>query len=144
MADALTPDGRRATGRRPWLGVIARQRELSLVAIMLVLGALVSLAAPQFLTVDNLSQVAVLASIIAVAAIGEALVVITRNIDLSVEATIGLVAYCVAGHPRAPRPRRARRRSSSGIGLGLVLGMINGVDRHASSGCRRSSRRSAR
>ena len=36
--------------RGAWLGVLARQRELSLVAIMIVLGALVSLAAPQFLT----------------------------------------------------------------------------------------------
>ena len=32
----------------------------------------------------------------AVAAVGEALVVITRNVDLSVEAMMGLVAYCVA------------------------------------------------
>ena len=68
-----------------------------------------ALAAPQFLTLDNISQVAVLASIIAVAAVGEALVVITRNVDLSVEATIGLVAYCVAGPARAAHPRRARR-----------------------------------
>jgi len=82
--------------RGAWLGVVARQRELSLVAIMVVLGALVSIAAPQFLTVDNISQVAVLASIVAVAAVGEALVVITRNVDLSVEAMMGLVAYCVA------------------------------------------------
>ncbi len=84
------------TGGRSMLQVIARQRELSLVAIMIVLGGLVALAAPQFLTGSNLSQVAVLASITAIAAIGEALVVITRNIDLSVEATMGLVAYCVA------------------------------------------------
>jgi ribose/xylose/arabinose/galactoside ABC-type transport system permease subunit len=78
--------------RRQWLSTVARQRELSLVAIMFVLGGLVSITAPQFPTVSNLSQVAVLASIIAVAAVGEALVVITRNIDLSVEAMIGLVA----------------------------------------------------
>ena len=111
--------------RGAWLGVIARQRELSLVAIMVVLGALVSIAAPQFLTVDNISQVAVLASIVAVAAVGEALVVITRNVDLSVEAMMGLVAYCVAvslenhmfGAPGA---------ILFGIGIGLVLGMING------------------
>ena len=111
--------------RGAWLGVVARQRELSLVGIMVVLGALVSLAAPQFLTVDNISQVAVLASIVAVAAVGEALVVITRNVDLSVEAMMGLVAYCVAvslenhmfGAPGA---------ILFGIGIGLVLGMING------------------
>ncbi|HEY8632422.1 MAG TPA: hypothetical protein VIL50_04655, partial [Candidatus Limnocylindrales bacterium] len=85
-----------ARNRGQWLGAIARQRELSLLAIMVVLGGLVTLTAPQFLTVSNLSQVAVLAAVIAVAAVGEALVVITRNVDLSVEATMGLVAYCVA------------------------------------------------
>src|SRR4051812_6305491 len=92
VATALEAPHERGT----WLGVVARQRELSLVAIMVVLGALVSIAAPQFLTIDNISQVTVLASIVAVAAVGEALVVITRNVDLSVEAMMGLVAYCVA------------------------------------------------
>jgi len=112
-----------ARGR--WLSAVARQRELSLVAIMVVLGGLVTLTAPQFLTVDNISQVAVLASVIAVAAIGEALVVITRNVDLSVEATIGLVAYCVA----SLLERHALDTPGAiafGLGLGLVLGMING------------------
>ena len=114
--------------RRPgqWLSSLARQRELSLVGIMIVLGGLVSFTAPQFLTISNLSQVAVLASIIAVAAVGEALVVITRNVDLSVEATIGLVAYCVA----SLLERHALDAPGAivlGLGIGLVLGMINGV-----------------
>jgi rhamnose transport system permease protein len=127
MADAGAPVIAEApAGRGNWLSTIARQRELSLVAIMLVLGGLVSLSAPQFLTMDNISQVAVLASITAIAAIGEALVVITRNIDLSVEATIGLVAYVVANmlelHFLEPWAV-----IFAGLGLGLVLGMINGV-----------------
>ncbi len=112
--------------RGHWLSTLARQRELSLVAIMFVLGGLVSVTAPQFLTVSNLSQVAVLASIVAVAAVGEALVMITRNIDLSVEAMIGLVAYCVA----IVLERHALDAPAAialGIGLGLVLGMINGA-----------------
>jgi rhamnose transport system permease protein len=127
MADAgvaVGPPPAQARGR--WLAAVARQRELSLVAIMVVLGGLVTLTAPQFLTVDNISQVAVLASVIAVAAIGEALVVITRNVDLSVEATIGLVAYCVA----SLLERHALDTPGAiafGLGLGLVLGMINGV-----------------
>ena len=127
MADAgvaVAPLPDRARGR--WLVTVARQRELSLVAIMVVLGALVTLTAPQFLTVSNLSQVAVLAAVIAVAAVGEALVVITRNVDLSVEATMGLVAYCVA----SLLERHALDTTGAivfGLGLGLVLGMINGV-----------------
>ena len=112
--------------RGQWLAVVARQRELSLVAIMIVLGGLVTLTAPQFLTVSNLSQVAVLAALIAVAAVGEALVVITRNVDLSVEATMGLVAYCVA----SLLERHALGTTGAiafGLGLGLVLGMVNGI-----------------
>ncbi len=117
-----------ASGRSPgqWLATLARQRELSLVGIMVVLGGLVTLTAPQFLTISNLSQVAVLASVIAVAAVGEALVVITRNVDLSVEATIGLVAYAVARTLELHALDTAGA-IAMGLGLGLVLGMINGV-----------------
>jgi rhamnose transport system permease protein len=109
-----------------WLATVARQRELSLVAITVVLGGLVSISAPQFLTLSNLSQVAVLASIIAVAAVGEAIVVITRNVDLSVEATIGLVAYCLA-RTLELHALDVPAAMAVSIGLGLVLGMINGV-----------------
>ena len=108
------------------MSTLARQRELSLVAIIFVLGGLVSISAPQFLTVSNLSQVAVLASVVAVAAVGEAIVVITRNVDLSVEAMIGLVAYCVASVLESHR-LDAPAAIAFGIGIGLVLGMINGV-----------------
>ena len=79
---------------------------------------------------SNLKQVAVLASITAVAAVGQALVIITRNIDLSVEATIGLVAYCVADRPRAAHARRRRAPSSSGSASASSSGMVNGVRRH--------------
>jgi rhamnose transport system permease protein len=112
--------------RGQWLSTIARQRELSLLAIMLLLGALVTLSAPQFLTSSNLSQVAVLAAVIAVAAVGEAIVIITRNVDLSVEATMGLVAYSVA----SLLEQQALDGPAAivfGLVLGLGLGMVNGV-----------------
>ncbi len=112
--------------RGEWLSTIARQRELSLVAIMLVLGAGVSIAAPQFLTSSNLSQVAVLAAVIAVAAVGEAIVIITRNVDLSVEAMMGLVAYCVAVSLES-HVFDSPAAIVFGLGLGLGLGMINGL-----------------
>ncbi len=127
MADPGVASVSAAPARRgTWLAAVARQRELSLLAIMFVLGGLVSIAAPQFLTTDNLSQVAVQAAIIAVAAVGEALVILTRNVDLSVEATIGMVAYAVARllelHAVSPVGAMA-----IGVGIGLVLGMINGA-----------------
>ena len=108
------------------LGAAARQRELSLVLILVAMIGLVALQAPQFLSSDNLTDVSVLAAVIAVAAIGEAMVVITRNVDLSVEATMGLVAFAVAGvlaNGLLPVPLAML----FGVGLGLVLGMVNGV-----------------
>jgi len=118
---ATTP---RPTGRS-WLMAIGRQRELTLLAIMFVLGAGVSLIAPQFLSLNNFSQVAVLASVVAVAAVGEAIVVITRGIDLSVEAMIGLVAYSVARtlELQLLDPVGA---IAMGLAIGLALGMVNG------------------
>ena len=108
------------------VGTIARQRELSLVLVMVVLGGFVTLSAPQFLTTANLSQVAVLASITAIAAIGQAIVVITRNIDLSVEAIIGLTAYSVA-ITLETHTLDSTGAILLGVALGLGLGMINGL-----------------
>jgi rhamnose transport system permease protein len=126
MAETAATAAGVAPRRGGLLSVLARQRELSLVAIMVVLGALVTIAAPQFLTVSNISQVAILASVIAIAAVGEALVVITRNVDLSVEATIGLVAYSVA-RVLELHALDAPAAITLGLGIGLALGMINGV-----------------
>ena len=109
-----------------WLMAVGRQRELSLLAIMFVLGAGVSMLAPQFLTVNNISQVAALAAVVAVAAVGEAFVIITRGIDLSIEAMIGLVAYSIA---RSLELQLVDPVGALAMGLviGLGLGMINGI-----------------
>jgi rhamnose transport system permease protein len=108
------------------LRAIARQRELSLVVVMLALGAFVFTQAPQLLSASNLTQVSAHASIIAVAAVGQALVILTRNVDLSVEAMIGLVAFAVADL-LATQSIGAPVAIAAGIGLGLVLGIVNGV-----------------
>jgi rhamnose transport system permease protein len=122
MAEATMP---RPERRGSWLMAIGRQRELTLLGIMFALGALVSATAPQFLSVENFSQVAVLASITAIAATGEAIVIITRGIDLSVEATIGLVAYAVARSLELGivDPWGALAMA---LLIGLILGSING------------------
>ena len=53
------------------------------------------------------------------------LVVITRSIDLSVEAVMGLVAYCVA-ITLEQHTFDSTQAIVFGIGLGLVLGAVNG------------------
>jgi rhamnose transport system permease protein len=73
-----------------------------------------------------MSQVTTLAAIIAIAAVGEAMVIITKNVDLSVESTIGLVAFVVADVLRQ-KALPVPAAWLVGVGLGLALGMANGV-----------------
>ena len=125
MADVELMQAKTTRVPTRWLVELARQRELSLVLIMIVLGVAVYLAAPQFLSPSNITNVAGLASIAAVAAVGQALVVITRNIDLSVEAVIGLVAYIVAV-TLENHTLDSGQAIIAGVILGLGLGMVNG------------------
>ena len=111
---------------QPCSAQLARQRELSLLAGPAGDGRPRALQAPQLLSQNNLTDVSVLASIIAIAAVGEAMVVITRNIDLSVEAIIGLVAFSsptssTAQLSTTPVAVAVRRRSRA------VLGMFDGI-----------------
>jgi rhamnose transport system permease protein len=108
------------------IGRIARSREVTLAGVIIVMAVLVSARAPNFLTADNLVLVTAFAAIIAIAAVGEALVILTKNIDLSVESTIGLVAFVVA-EVLKQHEMPILGAWALGIGLGLVLGMANGV-----------------
>ncbi len=108
------------------LGGLGRSREFTLVAVMIVLSGFVTVRAPNFLAPDNLNQVTTLAAIIAIAAVGEALVVLTRNVDLSVESTMGLIAFVVGDVLRRgamPVPEAWL----FGLALALALGMANGA-----------------
>jgi rhamnose transport system permease protein len=105
---------------------VGRSRELTLAGVMVVLCLIVVTQAPQFLSVSNLGQVTTLGAIIAIAAVGESLVVITKNVDLSVESTIGLVAF-VVGDILRQKALPGPAAWAAGIGLGLVLGMANGA-----------------
>jgi len=108
------------------LGRLARSREATLAGVVVVLGLLVWLEAPSFLSSTNLISVTSLTAIVAIAAVGEALVIITKNIDLSVESTMGLVAFVVAVVLKDDNVPVAEAWAI-GIGLGLALGMVNGI-----------------
>ena len=68
------------------------------------------------------------AALLMIVAAGQMLVLITRNIDLSVASVIGLVGLRL-GRPsaRAPRGRRRGRARCSPAGLGLACGLLNGL-----------------
>jgi rhamnose transport system permease protein len=127
MAASATPRPRGGVGvLGRAMTALGRSRELTLVALMVVMSLVVAAGAPQFLSASNLEQVTALAAVFAIVAAGEAMVVMTKNIDLSLESTIGLVAFLVGVILRAdalPVPAAWL----VGIGAGLVLGMVNGA-----------------
>ncbi len=126
MAAEASAPPRRTGVATHLIETVGRSRELTLAGVMLVMCLVVTIQAPHFLSTSNLGQVTTLAAIIAIAAVGEALVIITKAVDLSVESMIGLVAFVVADILRQnalPVPAAWL----VGIGLGLVLGMVNGA-----------------
>ena len=73
--------------------LLFRFRELGIVlALVIVVGA-ATIDNHRFLSATNVQQILAAASIIALLAIGETIVVITRNVDLSIGSVLGISAY---------------------------------------------------
>src|SRR5262245_50477165 len=78
------------------LGRLTRAREFRLVVALFVIALAVTLREPRFLTAANLEQVALSATLVCIVTIGEALVIIARQVDLSVGAIVAMSAFMSA------------------------------------------------
>lgn len=116
-----------APTRPDFILTLARFREVSIFLFIVLLVVLVSLRAPNFLTPNNLRIILMNISILAIVALAQAMIVITRGIDLSVSSMVGLtammVAFTVRAYPFTPNPVLILL----GMGLGMVLGSFNGL-----------------
>jgi len=79
-----------------WVSKLMRVRELGLVVALLLIGLGITLREPRFLDGANLEQVALSATLVCIVALGEALVIIARQIDLSVGAMVATSAFVAA------------------------------------------------
>jgi rhamnose transport system permease protein len=107
--------------------LIFRFRELGiLLALVIVIGG-TALDNSAFISSTSLQQLASGASIIALLAIGETMVIVTRNVDLSVGSVLGLSAYLTGylflHHPHIP----ILLVFLIGTGVGLLCGIVNGA-----------------
>lgn len=93
--DVAAPRGGFAAGAGRVIDLVGRVREAGLLIALAAVVVIVGVQAPRYLSTGNIRQILVSVSIIAVVAVGQTLVVLTRNVDLSVASTIGLVAYVV-------------------------------------------------
>jgi rhamnose transport system permease protein len=84
---------------------LLRIRELALILALAIICAAVTLREPRFLESANLEQVALSATLVCIVALGQALIIIARQIDLSVGAMVATGAFVSADwlsvHPHA-------------------------------------------
>ena len=106
---------------------IVRLRELPVTVALVVLVLVTYLANPLFLSAQGVKDLLLNATIMIILAVGQALVIITRNVDLSVGSILGLVAFATgtmfATMPQLP----IIAVFAIAMLLGAVLGAINGA-----------------
>jgi rhamnose transport system permease protein len=106
---------------------VSRVREIGLLAVLLLIVAIVGVQVPQFLTVSNIEQILLSVAILAIVAVGETLVVLTRNVDLSVGAIVGFSAFITANLFKQQPGTNLLVAILLGCALGLILGAVNGL-----------------
>lgn len=114
-------------GLRTWASHNTLRLRVVSVFLSFVLVALAfALSSPNFRSLQNLKVIAFNASLIAIVACAEAIVVTTRNLDVSVGSIIGLAGYVTAqfaaGHPDA-----GPLIVLVAVAIGLALGLANGL-----------------
>jgi rhamnose transport system permease protein len=107
--------------------LLFRFRELGIVlALVIVVGA-TTIDNHLFLSATSVQQLLSGAAIVALLAIGETIVVVTRNVDLSIGSVLGISAYAVGvlyrDHPHVP----LLVVFLLALGIGAVCGAVNGL-----------------
>ena len=102
-----------------------RDNSLGLLAILILLAAILSIASPYFLTATNLLNIGRGIAVVGIVAVGETIVIIAGGFDLSVGSTMaaaGMTAGYLVTHG-APLPLAF----AAALSIGVVVGLINGV-----------------
>jgi rhamnose transport system permease protein len=107
--------------------LLFRFRELGIVlALVIVVGA-TTIDNHLFLSATSVQQLLSGAAIVALLAIGETIVVVTRNVDLSIGSVLGISAYAVGvlyrDHPHVPLVVVF----VLALGIGAACGVMNGL-----------------
>jgi rhamnose transport system permease protein len=120
-------------GSRTIAELLFRFRELGIVlALVLVVGG-TTIDNHNFLSATSIQQLLASAAIIALLAIGETIVIITRNVDLSIGSVLGISAYATGvlfrDHPHIPLVFVFLVALALGVACGVVNGLVVTVGR---------------
>jgi len=110
------------------VGELLRSREIAVGAVLVLVIALTTIKNPNFLFTSNgWRDLLLTPSLLLILAVGQTVVIITRNVDLSVGSILGLTAYFTGklfvDHPNIP----ILVVVIAGLLMGAVLGLFNGV-----------------
>ncbi|MBV9672028.1 MAG: ATP-binding cassette domain-containing protein, partial [Verrucomicrobia bacterium] len=103
------------------------RRELGLFVAVSALLVPISALNPRMLSAGNLRALSMDAALLSIVAVGQMLVLITRNIDLSVASIIGLAAYLSADTLRSHPDLSISIAFAVAFGVGLACGLLNGL-----------------
>ena len=109
------------------LDFVGRVREAGIALALLIVVLIVAVQEPRFLDLDNLEEILLSVSILAIVAIGQTLVVLTRNVDLSVGSMVGIVAFVCADTIKQSPGTSIVLIILLGILIGAGLGVVNGL-----------------
>ena len=109
------------------LGRLLAKREIGLVAAMVAIILPVTLVNARMLSPSNLVALSMDAALLMIVAVAQMLVLITRNIDLSVASVIGLAAYGAAVTLQAHPHLNVFLALGLAAGIGLACGLCNGL-----------------
>ena len=128
VADRKDPSSPAAgTNSRKLTERVFRIRESGIIAVLVVFVAVTAGIQPRFIDQANIQFVLSNTTVYALLALGETMVVISRNVDLSVGSVLGLSAYVATNlfgsHPGLPVPVVFL----AGLGIGLACGVANGL-----------------
>lgn len=128
----LSPEAT-AGSRHRVADAISQVREVTIAALILVVFGLTTLKNPAFAHAGSIQQILTSSSLIALLAVGETLVIVTRNVDLSVGSVLGLSAFVIGDtythHPHLPLLAAFAIGIGIGLGCGALIGAITTIAR---------------
>ncbi len=110
------------------VGLAFRLREVGVLLALLATALFFALRATNFMTASNWQDIGTDVAMVVVVGVGETMVILTRNIDLSVGSIVGLTAFLssstLASHNRLPLVAIALLAMAIGAALGLGNGLL--------------------
>ncbi|MCY7418864.1 MAG: ABC transporter permease [Chloroflexi bacterium] len=102
-------------------------RELTLIVVLVAMIAFFAIQIPNYLSPRTFTNITTGSAIIATVAVGQVLVLLTRNVDLSVGSIVGLVAYTVGNSLAGMGDVNPVIVILLCMAMGAALGAINGA-----------------